>query len=140
MEGGIFVNCASWTVSDEASSALFILNGAPNQPNGKEKSIERNFPAPVEISNFVEWSLDHVFQICECCSDEEEWNLLEWSISLPWDQIQETEVLHSPEEEDQSNIEEESSSVGVTCKGNKVHKEGGPELDTQGPGNLNKRH
>lgn len=91
----------------------------------------------MKVSNFVKWSVCHVFQISKGSSDKEEWNLFEWSVSFPWDQIQETEVLNSPEEEDKGNVEEESSSVGVTSEGNEVDEEGGPKLDTQSPGWLN---
>ena len=60
----------------------------------------------MEVSDFVKWSMGHVLQVSKCCSDKEEWNLLEWSVGFPWYQVQETEPLNCPEEEDQRGIKE----------------------------------
>jgi len=94
----------------------------------------------MKVSNFVKWSVNHVLHISEGSSDEEEWNLFERSGGFPWDQIQETEVLNCPEEEDEGDVEEESASVSVTSESNEVDEEGCPELDTQSPGWLNERN
>jgi len=93
----------------------------------------------MEVPDFVQRSVRHALEVGKHDTEYKVRQLNEKQVYLKVGQVEEPDILHGHEEDDDGRVKEESAFVVMGCECRQVHNESGPKLNTECPCWTNER-